>query len=178
MSSTTLIFIHGAWHGPTCWINVTSRLQQQGYQCVSPQLGFSNTEQPVQFLAGSIGQVQHIIASETALGNNVILVNHSFGGSVGCSSMKGFSEKDPFNLRAGYRKVVGIVQICAFTPPSNKSLYNMIDPDTTFHHSDPDGLGCIDNSEPTDIFYNDIPPEEAELWKDRLVKHLSTTLEG
>ncbi|CAI7624803.1 unnamed protein product [Penicillium manginii] len=174
-SAPTLIFVHGAWHGPACWSNVTSQLQQQGYRCLAPQLEFCGTQEPVQSLAGSIGQVQDLIAAETTQGNNVVLVNHSFGGCVGSSSVKGFTQKDPSKLGPGSGKVVGIVQICAFTPASKTALYDIINLDTPFHHSGPDGWELIDNGEPIDLFYHDISPEDAQQWKGRLLKHSSAS---
>ncbi|CAI7677629.1 unnamed protein product [Penicillium pancosmium] len=177
MSSTpSLLFVHGAWHSPACWSKVTSHLQHQGYRCLAPQLEFCGTEEPVESLAGSIRQVQELIASETAQGNNVVLVNHSFGGCVGSSSVKGFTQKDPSKLSPGSGKVVGIIQLCAFTPPSKTALYDIINLDTSFHHSGPGGWELIDNGEPTDLFYNDLSPEDAQLWKGQLLKHSTASL--
>jgi pimeloyl-ACP methyl ester carboxylesterase len=177
MSSTpTLLFVHGAWHSPACWSKVTSQLQHQGYRCLAPQLEFCGTEEPVESLAGSISQVQDLIASETAQGNDVVLVNHSFGGCVGSSSVKGFTQKDSSRLSPGSGKVVGIIQLCAFTPPSKTALYDIIDLDTSFHHSGPDGWELIDNGEPTDLFYHDLSPEDAQLWKGQLLKHSTASL--
>lgn len=175
-SAPTLIFVHGAWHSNACWDNVISQLKQQGYRCLAPQLEFCGTDRPVESLSGSVSQVQDLIASETAQGNDVVLINHSFGGCVGCSSAKGFTQKDPSRLISGSGKVVGIVQVCAFTPPSNTALYDLVNLDTSFHHSGPDGWECIDNGEPLDLFYNDISREEGELWKSRLLKQSSASL--
>ncbi|KAJ5098223.1 hypothetical protein N7532_005224 [Penicillium argentinense] len=177
MSSTpTLIFVHGAWHSPAYWMDVTSRCQQQGYRCLVPQLEFCGTEKPVQSLAGSIRQVQDLIEAETKQKRNVILINHSFGGAVGCSSVKGFSDKDTSRLGPGSGRVIGIVQVCAFTPPSGKSLYNMIDIDNAFHHSGPDGWEVIDSGDPINLFYNDIPSEDAKIRTSRLLKQSTATL--
>jgi pimeloyl-ACP methyl ester carboxylesterase len=155
---------------------VIPALQQHGYRCLAPQLDFCGTAEPVDSLASSINQVQRLIADETLQGNNVVLINHSFGGSVGCSSIKGFSEKDSSRLTRDSGKVVGIIQLCAFTAPSNTALYDMIDVDKSFHHSDSHGWEIIDGGDPEEIFYNDLTPEDAGIWKSRLLKHSSATV--
>jgi pimeloyl-ACP methyl ester carboxylesterase len=177
MSPTpTLIFIHGAWHSAECWLDVVSDVEKHGYRCLTPQLEFCGTAEPVNSLASSVSQIQTLIAQETGNGNDVVLINHSFGGSVGCSSVKGFSQKDPSKLTPNSGKVIGIIQLCAFMPPSNTSLYDMIDPSDTFHHSSPDGWEVIDKRNPEDLFYNDLDQESAQLWKGRLLKHSTATL--
>jgi pimeloyl-ACP methyl ester carboxylesterase len=95
---------------------------------------------------------------------------------VGCSSVKGFSEKDSSRLTPNSGKVIGIIQLCAFTPPSNTALYDMIDVDKSFHHSVPHCWEIIDNGDPEKLFYNDLSPEDAGIWKSRSLKHSTATL--
>ncbi|KAJ5587141.1 uncharacterized protein N7459_002906 [Penicillium hispanicum] len=172
----TLVFVHGAWHSPECWDRVVPILQQRGYRCLTPQVEFCGTAEPVNSLAGSVNQIQSLIAQETAAGKNVVVVNHSFGGSVGCTSVQGFSRKNSSRLSDDAGHVLGIVQLCAFMPPPNASLYDLIDLDTSFHHADAAGWEIIDNGEPAHVFYNDLSPEDAQLWKSRLLKHSNGTL--
>ncbi|KAJ5371042.1 uncharacterized protein N7496_007134 [Penicillium cataractarum] len=167
---TSLIFNHGAWHSPECWSKVIPAFKQRGYRCFAPQLDFCGTEQPVDSLASTIHQIQTLIAQETTLGNDVVLINHSFGGSVGCSSVKGFTQKDPSRLTPNSGKVIGIIQLCAFMPQSGLSLYDMVDITKVFHHSEPDGWEGI-HQDPVALFYNDMSPEDARYWKDCLLKH-------
>lgn len=170
----SLIFVHGAWHGPECWSKVIPAFEQQGYRCLAPQLDFCGTDQPVDSLASTIQQIQALITEETTLGNDVVLINHSFGGSAGCSSVKGHTQKDPSRLTPKSGRVVAIIQICAFMPPSNASLYDLIDPSIAFHHAGEDGWEVIDQ-DPEALFYNDLPPEDVSFWKSRLRKHSSAT---
>ncbi|PYH28217.1 alpha/beta hydrolase [Aspergillus neoniger CBS 115656] len=171
MSRTpTLLFVHGAWHSSDCWSNVILALQTRGFHCLAPQLQFCGTSKPVESLASSINQIRRLIFRETKKGSNIVLINHSFGGSVGCSAVKGFTPKDPSELEHNAGRVIGIIQLCAFMPPSNVSLYDMIDPRKAFHHPDPDGWEVVYSADPSDIFYNDLPKEMADHWKSRLLK--------
>ncbi|KAJ6084186.1 hypothetical protein N7486_010986 [Penicillium sp. IBT 16267x] len=166
----SLIFLHGSWHSPECWSKVIPAFEQQGYRCLAPQLDFCGTTQPVDSLASTIRQIQALITEETTLGNDVVLINHSFGGSVGCSSVKGYTQKDPSRLTPKSGKVVGIIQICAFMAPSNTSLYDLVDPSLAFYHAGEDGWEVIDQ-DPIAVFYNDLSLEDASFWKSRLRKH-------
>jgi pimeloyl-ACP methyl ester carboxylesterase len=174
MKMPSLIFVHGAWHSPEYWSKVIPAFKQQGYRCFAPQLDFCGTAQPVDSLASSVNQIQTLIAEETILGNDVVLINHSFGGSAGCTSVKGFTQKDPSRLTPNSGKVIGIIQLCAFMPRSDLSLYDMVDITRVFHHSGPDGWEIIDQ-DPEALFYNDLPPEDVQFWKSRLLKHSSAT---
>jgi pimeloyl-ACP methyl ester carboxylesterase len=171
----SLIFLHGAWHSPECWSKVIPAFKQQGYRCFAPQLDFCGTEQPVDSLESTIHQIQTLIAEETSLGNDVILINHSFGGFAGCTSVKGFTQKDPSRLTPKSGKVIGIIQLCAFMPQSGLSVYDVIDTEKVFHRSGPDGWEII-IQDPEALFYNDLSPEDARYWKGRLLKHSSATL--
>ncbi|OJJ05153.1 hypothetical protein ASPVEDRAFT_834030 [Aspergillus versicolor CBS 583.65] len=174
----TLLFIHGAWHTRDCWSKVIPALEKHGYRCVAPQVEFSGTETPVTSAAGSINQIQSIIIDETSNGRNVVVINHSLGGVVGCSAVKGFTRKDPSRLDNNSGSVVGIIQLCAFTPPPKSAEYEFFGPivesRAAFHYSSPDGWDYIEpNVDINDLFYNDLSPEEADMWKGRLVKQSS-----
>ena len=172
----TLLFIHGAWHSRDCWSSVILALEKHGYRCLAPQVEFCGSETPVGSLAGSLSQIQSIITDETRNGRNVVLINHSFGGAVGCSAVKGFTEKDPSQLNDDNSgRVIGIIQLCAFMPPSKTSQYDVLRPildsGACFHYAGPDGWElCKSDADLNDLFYNDLPLAVADSWKDRLLK--------
>jgi len=175
----TLMLNHGAWHTPEYWSLVKSNLEGKGYRCIAPRLLFNDTEKPIDSLAPVIAALQDLIAAETDAGNDVVLVNHSFGGMVGVSAVKGFTAKDPSKLRhdkSGH--VLGLVQAPAFTPPSNTSLADTFaDPafaaaassERRMQHNNEGWVQLL--CDPADFFYNDLPREEAEQWIQRLVKY-------
>lgn len=89
---------------------------------------------------------------------------------MGSSAVKGFSQKYPVGQNEASGKVIGIVQICAFMPPSNASLYDMVShaPNAPFHHPDSNGWGIIDSANSIDLFYNDLTVEVATSWVAKL----------
>jgi len=96
-SSATFVFVHGAWHGGWCWRHVAGILRARGHAVTTPtQTG--------------LGERSHLISREIGLGTfvtdieshieyedltNVILVGHSFGGSV----VSGLADRMPARLR-------------------------------------------------------------------------------
>jgi hypothetical protein len=103
--------------------------------------------------------------AETTKGNDVIMVNHSFGGVVGCSAVKGFTAKDSSKLGSAKGQVVGIIEICAFMVPSNASIRDLVasGPGGGFRtHTSPDGWEAIDD-DTIDLFYNDLPAEKLSI---------------
>jgi pimeloyl-ACP methyl ester carboxylesterase len=177
MAPPTLIFVHGAWHSPAYWEPLITVLKEEGYTCLAPQLDFCGTDVAVPSIASSISQIQELITAETSAGRNVVLINHSFGGSVGCSSVKGFTKQNPSRLQSkeGAGSVIGIIQLCAFTPPANVSLYDAIGT-PQFHHHGPNGWEIIDGGDPAQLFYNDLPESEGQKWFNILRKQSTATL--
>lgn len=83
----TLIFVHGAWHGVTVWEKVTFLLAAKHFKCVAVALPSTLGNATTTF-AEDIKVVRDAILTETALGFEVLLVLHSYGGAVGQSAIK------------------------------------------------------------------------------------------
>ena len=68
-----------------------------------------------------VAALQEVIAAETALGNDVVLVNHSVGGMAGTSAVKGFTKSNPSNLTSGTAgSVIGLIQLTAWMPVADE----------------------------------------------------------
>jgi pimeloyl-ACP methyl ester carboxylesterase len=185
MAKPTLILVHGAWHSSQCWEKVTPLLTQKGYKCIAPQMQWSAAPEPTPSLIPDIDYLQSLIAAETLNGRNVIMVGHSFGGVASSSSVKGFTAKNPSNLKSpNDGKVVGIVLLTAMVVPT-ESLFATeylanVPPGAATHEN----IGVADSGDfatakwclldprldPAYKFYNDLPADEAALWVSRLLK--------
>ncbi|KAF2096499.1 alpha/beta-hydrolase [Rhizodiscina lignyota] len=176
-SKPTLILVHGAWHGPDCWnLHVTPLLESRGYKTLVPTLPFCHTESPQSSIKPDIDLVANLIESEVSKGRDVLVVNHSLGGYVGCSAVKGFTRKDPSRLQDGWGKVIGIIQIVSFLPETGKALMD-VSP-IRFHLSHPNGWATIPHEVARKNFYNDLPQEEQDEWLDKMTLQSDATLEG
>ncbi|KAM5349030.1 hypothetical protein ACJ41O_008853 [Fusarium nematophilum] len=178
----TLIFLHGAHHTGAGWDQVISHLAPRGFKCVAPDLCFCGgigrapaTWTPV------VEQIQKLILAETSAGTDVVLVNHSLGGFAGCSSVEGFTDRNPSRLKDVGRdgRVKGIVQVAGITirdADHQREVFKDIpsNPDENGWQPPPVHIA-------RDIFYHDLEPEDADYWISQLLPGsawLSRTAEG
>ncbi|MFO0557153.1 MAG: alpha/beta fold hydrolase [Polyangiales bacterium] len=85
---TDVVFIHGAWVGPTCWNSFRTHFDRRGLRSIAPSWPFD--DRPVEQLRASpdpalarVGVkeiVDHYEAIIRTLPNKPLLVGHSFGG--------------------------------------------------------------------------------------------------
>ncbi len=78
--SSTIVLVHGAWHGAWCWDRVASPLREQGQAVVAvdlpghgPTLGRSAT---------CTAMLTPSARCSTTIEGDVVLVGHSYGGAV------------------------------------------------------------------------------------------------
>jgi pimeloyl-ACP methyl ester carboxylesterase len=93
-----IVFCHGLWADGSCFSKLIVPLQAEGYECIAAQYGLNSTTEDVALTKAAIGRVS----------NPVILVGHSYGGSV----ITGAGTDD---------RVVGLVYICALAPDADET---------------------------------------------------------
>jgi pimeloyl-ACP methyl ester carboxylesterase len=71
-SKPGIVFCHGLWADGSCFSKVIGPLQAEGYECIAAQYGLNSTAEDVALVKATIGRVT----------GPVILVGHSYGGSV------------------------------------------------------------------------------------------------
>jgi pimeloyl-ACP methyl ester carboxylesterase len=140
----SIVFCHGLWADGSCFSKLIVPLQAEGYECIAAQYGLNSTAEDVEITKATIGRVSS---------SSVILVGHSYGGSV----ITGAGTDD---------RVVGLVYICALAPDADESsqMQQSNFPRTAvFSHIDvkdgriwllPDGI---------DDFAGDLPEQEKKL---------------
>jgi pimeloyl-ACP methyl ester carboxylesterase len=94
----SIVFCHGLWADGSCFSKLIVPLQAEGYECIATQHGLNTTAEDVAVTKETIGRV----------GSPVILVGHSYGGSV----ITGAGTDD---------RVVGLVYIAALAPDANET---------------------------------------------------------
>src|SRR5258706_3169757 len=68
----SIVFCHGLWADGSCFSKLIAPLQGEGYECIATQHGLNTTAEDVAVTKETIGRVS----------SPVILVGHSYGGSV------------------------------------------------------------------------------------------------
>jgi pimeloyl-ACP methyl ester carboxylesterase len=94
----SIVFCHGLWADGSCFSRLIVPLQAEGYECIAAQYGLNSTAEDVALTKATIGRVS----------SPVILVGHSYGGSV----ITGAGTDD---------RVVGLVYICALAPDADET---------------------------------------------------------
>ena len=99
-----IVLVHGAWADSSCWNDVIKRLQADGFTVYAPP-------NPLRSLATDAASLASFI---TAIPKPVILVGHSYGGSVASVASAGCS-----NVKA-------LVYIDAFIPDEGESCLSLL----------------------------------------------------
>jgi len=94
----SIVFCHGLWADGSCFSKLIVPLQAEGYECIAAQYGLNTTAEDVALVKATIGRVS----------GPVILVGHSYGGSV----ITGAGVDD---------SVAGLVYICALAPDADET---------------------------------------------------------
>src|SRR5579864_5348985 len=97
-SKPSIVFCHGLWADGSCFSKLIAPLQAEGYECIAAQYGLNTTAEDVALVKGTIGRVS----------SPVILVGHSYGGSV----ITGAGTDD---------RVAGLVYIAALAPDADET---------------------------------------------------------
>jgi pimeloyl-ACP methyl ester carboxylesterase len=94
----SIVFCHGLWADGSCFSKLIGPLQAEGYECIAAQYGLNLTAEDVALVKATIGRVS----------GPVILVGHSYGGSV----ITGAGVDD---------RVAGLVYIAALAPDADET---------------------------------------------------------
>ena len=94
----SIVFCHGLWADGSCFSKLIVSLQAEGYECIATQHGLNTTAEDVALAKATIGRVS----------SPVILVGHSYGGSV----ITGAGTDD---------RVTGLVYIAALAPDADET---------------------------------------------------------
>jgi pimeloyl-ACP methyl ester carboxylesterase len=94
----SVVFCHGLWADGSCFSKLILPLQAEGYECIAAQYGLNSTAEDVALTKAAIGRVS----------NPVVLVGHSYGGTV----ITGAGTDD---------RVAGLVYICALAPDADET---------------------------------------------------------
>ncbi|RFU27538.1 hypothetical protein B7463_g8803, partial [Scytalidium lignicola] len=192
----TLIFIPGAWHKPTCYDKITKLLQEQHkLKCISITLP-STTGNPAATFKNDIDAAREAISSETTQGRDVVVIAHSYGGMVGNSAIKDFTQPRGA-VASSFSPVSTSTRTDQSQPPTIGYVIGLIliasgftftglafmDP---FFGRPPPGwrvnntTGYADLvTPPQELFYHDLSADEADYWASQLTtQSLKALFEG
>jgi len=163
----TIVFVPGAFHTKAHFAPITARLNALSFPTAVVEL-------PTTARAIEASYRDDVHATRSALetlilqdGKDVMLAPHSYGGVPGCQAVSGL-EKSKREADGKPGGVVHVLFIAALLVEQGGKMAAALDggkapPWAVFK----DGLLYPENTK--SVFYNDLPPEEAEHWDSLLV---------
>ncbi|KAL2825493.1 alpha/beta-hydrolase [Aspergillus cavernicola] len=182
----TLLFIPGSWHKPSCFHKVTAILQEShNLKCISITLP-STTGNPAATFKDDLDVARAAITTETAQGRDVVVIAHSYGGMIGNSAIKGFTQQQQQFLNMESESVpvsgtvIGLILIASgFTLTGLAFLdLSLGHPPPFFQANTSTGYAELTTPSPREFFYHDLPGEEGEFWVSQLTTQSLKSLNG
>ncbi|WP_428481871.1 alpha/beta fold hydrolase [Pyruvatibacter mobilis] len=160
---TTLILVHGAWHGPWCWERLVPHLEAKGHTVLTPALpGHDQAEgAPATTTLEDYGRAIASVANGES--EQVVLVGHSMGGAVITQAA------------ALSSNVAGLIYLAAFVPDHGDSIAELAGAAPADELSErvalaPDGgRTVIEDGAGSDVFYADCTAEDQAWANARLI---------
>ncbi|KAJ5809174.1 alpha/beta-hydrolase [Penicillium pulvis] len=175
----TFVFVPGAWHKPVCYREIIKLLQPK-FKCVSITLP-STAGNPDASFKDDLDTAREAISSEVTSGRNVVVVAHSYGGMVANSAIKGFMRDKTSQTQSpttGF--VIGLILVASgftFTGMAFMDPFFGIPPPTWRANWETGFAELV--TPPREMFYHDLPQEEAEYWVSQLTpQSLKSLYEG
>lgn len=122
-SRPTLVFVHGAWHDPSCFDLVRSQLTQYSYPSTAISLPSTGASDPSkQTHLEDVAEIRKTLEQLIGRGGKeVVLVAHSYGGVPGSGSVEGF-DKIARESNGESGGVIACVFIAAALPLKGNSI--------------------------------------------------------
>ncbi|KAI4240309.1 MAG: hypothetical protein LQ352_007667, partial [Teloschistes flavicans] len=90
----TIILIPGGWQSPTIFSFILPALERFGYSVIPITLPSTTTVPAVRSFAPDVDAVRNAVDSCLAVGKDVVMIMHSYGGLVGCEALKELDHED------------------------------------------------------------------------------------
>lgn len=143
---TTVVLVHGAWHGAWSWSALQAALDARGVAHVAVELP-SVGDDPACDLRGDAEVLRSAVRD---VDGPVLLVGHSYGGMVVTEAA------------AGPEQVAGLVYLTAFVPDVGESLLDLVTyGPLTWIVPAGEGLLGVATGEEVELFYGDVAADDA-----------------
>jgi pimeloyl-ACP methyl ester carboxylesterase len=169
-SSTTVVFVPGAWHNPRAFEAVGKSLESAGYKTKYVRLASVGANPPLKDFGKDVAAIRTAIHDEVEKGQKVVLVVHSYGGLPGNEAVKDFDLTS--RAQRGHQGGVSHIFFCAsFVIDEGKSLHGAFGGQDLPWWDISEDKTTVMPKTPKDIFYNDVDDETADAMANSLEPH-------
>lgn len=183
-ASPTLVFVPGSWHKASCYDRILEPLRNDHHMnCVAVTLPSTTGDAKATF-KNDVDAVRAAISAETTAGRDVVVVVHSYGGVVGESAVKGFTQASSPKDASASATSNGHVKalVCIATGFTITGLAFMDPffgiPPPFWRVNKETGFADLLAS-PRELFYHDLEADDAAYWVGQLTpQSLKALFEG
>ncbi|QSZ31965.1 hypothetical protein DSL72_001534 [Monilinia vaccinii-corymbosi] len=174
------VIVPGAWHSPESFKPTTDILQAKGYKVHGIYLKSVGASPPLEDFQPDVEVIRNTIESLLAKSTPIILIYHSYGGTVGSEALSSYLKTLPPSTTPSspYGLIRRLIYITAFVFPRGTSLMSTLGykpaPGTVVS-DDSTVTRCVD---PYADLYHDIPRAEAGKYIDMLKDHSYKTFDS
>jgi pimeloyl-ACP methyl ester carboxylesterase len=145
----TALLVHGAFHGAWCWDRLVPALTARGVECEAVELPFTSLADDAETVAAAIDQAA----------GPVVVVGHSYGGSVITAGAGGGDDRRP---------AAHLVYVAALMPDPEDPIELASTSGMGAFGADDSGMARVDPDQAVAAFYHRCPPADAEWAVSRL----------
>ncbi|KAI9923899.1 hypothetical protein ASPWEDRAFT_26401 [Aspergillus wentii DTO 134E9] len=157
-----LILVPGAWHTAACFDLITPHLHHQGFTVNALTLPGVAADKTDSF-NDDVQTIRSAVLDIIDAGEDVAVVMHSYGAVPGCEAMKDLS-KAHRTAQGRSGGVVALVFLCAWAVPVGQSIGSLANMQGFIDQGEylKEENGRLHFLKPIDVFYHDLPIDEAE----------------
>ncbi len=177
MSQHVVIFVPGAWHSPDGFDEVIQLLAAKGFASRKVYLPSVGRSPPISSFGPDVEAIRSTALAEIQQGHDITVVCHSYGGLPTSQALKGLDKPQS----DGGGRVSAIVYIAAFLFPEGDTVVTSL----TAHGGggtgpytellDDGNISFKKGTNPAEVFYNDLSPEEGRNWASKLKSQASAS---
>ena len=158
-SSTTIVFVPGAWHTPDAFQPVVSQLEAAGYKTDLVSLPSVGPKEHLKNFNPDVDEIRKHIQTAADAGQNVVVVAHSYGSIPSSEAIKGLDLKS----RQAAGKSGGVTHfffMTAFIIKEGDTLIGAFGGNDLPWFNINEARTEVNPDGPADVFYNDLPEAE------------------
>jgi len=163
----TIILLPGGWHSPAVYDQLITLLSPHGYKCIALPLQAVTQEPAVKSLEPDITALRAAVEKEINENNDVMVMCHSFSGMVVSCGLSGLGKTE--QIKQG--KIAGVIRlafISSFFPTIHPYLPTAFGDQIPDYYAPKGDIFVVFPDRAVDVFYNDIPQDEAAKWASQL----------
>ncbi|EMF13551.1 alpha/beta-hydrolase [Sphaerulina musiva SO2202] len=160
-SSTTILFVPGAWHIPSVFQPVVQQLEAAGYKTDLVSLPSIGPKEHLKNFNPDVDEIRKHIEASANAGQNVVVVAHSYGSIPASEAIKGLDLKS--RKAAGQSGgVTHLFFLAAFIIPEGQTLISAFGGNDLPWFNINEARTEVNPDRPAEIFYNDMPEADQQ----------------